>query len=68
MDDLTSQNRAGSGVASFLIPKIVQNRIRGCFITHPQKFSYINESIFFIHQMQLEKNKQLNTLKNTYHI
>jgi hypothetical protein len=30
-----------SGVASFLIPKTVQNGIRGCFISHPQKFSYI---------------------------
>lgn len=27
-----------------------------------------NESLFFIHWMQLEENKQLNTLKNTYHI
>jgi hypothetical protein len=27
-----------------------------------------NESIFFIYWMQLEENKQLNTLNNTYHI
>jgi hypothetical protein len=33
--------RAESGVVSFLIPKIVQNGNRGCFISHPQKFSYI---------------------------
>jgi hypothetical protein len=33
---------AESGVASFLIPKTVQNRIKGCFIFHPQKFSYID--------------------------
>jgi hypothetical protein len=31
--------RADSGVASILIPKTVQNGIRGCFISHPQKNS-----------------------------
>jgi hypothetical protein len=30
---------ADSGVASILIPKTVQNGIRGCFISHPQKNS-----------------------------
>jgi hypothetical protein len=29
--------RADSGVASILIPKTIQNRIRGCFISHPKK-------------------------------
>jgi hypothetical protein len=29
--------QADSGVASILIPKTVQNGIRGCFISHPQK-------------------------------
>jgi hypothetical protein len=29
--------RADSRVASILIPKTVQNEIRGCFISHPQK-------------------------------
>jgi hypothetical protein len=37
--------RADSGVASFLIPKTVQNGIRGCFISHPQKFSYIRLNV-----------------------
>ncbi len=32
-----------SRVASFLIPKTIQNGIRGCFISHPQKFSYIRQ-------------------------
>jgi hypothetical protein len=31
--------RADLGVASILIPKTVQNGIRGCFIFHPQKNS-----------------------------
>jgi hypothetical protein len=31
--------RADSGVASILIPKTVQNGIKGCFISHPQKNS-----------------------------
>jgi hypothetical protein len=33
--------RADSGVASILILKTVQNGIRGCFISHPQKNSSI---------------------------
>jgi hypothetical protein len=53
MDDGTE-----SGVASFFIPKTVQNEIRGCFISHPQKFSYIrwshilktlNNYVFMVH-------------------
>jgi hypothetical protein len=31
--------RADSGVASILILKTIQNGIRGCFISHPQKNS-----------------------------
>jgi len=31
--------QADSRVASILIPKTVQNGIRGCFISHPQKNS-----------------------------
>jgi hypothetical protein len=31
--------RVDLGVASILIPKTVQNGIRGCFISHPQKNS-----------------------------
>jgi hypothetical protein len=43
MDDETGRMTiwAESGVASFLIPKTVQNGIRGCFISHPQNASYI---------------------------
>jgi len=31
--------QADSGVASILMPKIVQNGIKGCFISHPPKNS-----------------------------
>jgi hypothetical protein len=31
--------QADLGVASILIPKTVQNGIKGCFISHPQKNS-----------------------------
>jgi hypothetical protein len=37
--------RADSGVASILIPKTVQNGIRGCFISHPQKNSSKHKKI-----------------------
>jgi hypothetical protein len=40
MDDGTE-----SGVASFLIPKTVQNGIRGCFISHPQNSSKRNQGL-----------------------
>jgi hypothetical protein len=44
MDDGMDDGSADSRVASFLILKTVQNGIRGYFISHPQKFSYIRLS------------------------